>query len=107
VLDAVVVVARVLTVVTVASEQHVVPDEVGTPAELGPVGDEHLFDGRIVVDHDARHGAHGYGVDRPVPVGQLGEPPERMVPMPVHDVQRPDDRVRGRSDERWRRIGRG
>lgn len=96
----------ILTVVPVTGEQRVVPREVGPAAELGTVCDEHFLDGLIIVDDDARHGTHGHGVDGPVLVGQLGEPPERPVPVPVHDVHGPDDRERLRTAEHRVRFGR-
>lgn len=89
----------ILTVVAIAGEQHVVPDEIRAAAELGPVGDEHFFDGRIIVDDDARHGAHGHGVDRPVLASQLGKPSERLLVVPGKRVQRAEYRVCGRAVE--------
>lgn len=90
----------VLTVVAVAVEQRVVPGEGEPAAELWSVGDEHLLDGRVAAHDRARSAAHAHHVHGPVPAGQLGEPVERPVPVPVHHVHGADDRVRVRAVER-------
>lgn len=64
---------NVLTVVSVASEQLVVTDEVRASAEMRPLGNEDFLDEGEVVDDDAGSGAQGETVDVAVDLGQRGE----------------------------------
>lgn len=86
-----------LTVIPVATEQHVVSGKVWTSAELGPVGDEHVLDARIIADDHARRGSHDHAVDGPVSAAQPGEPLERLALGPGHGHERPDDRQNDRA----------
>lgn len=66
-------IVKLLTVVTVAAEELVEAEEVGSSAEVAALGDENLLDEWVAVDDDAGRGAEGQSVDVPVDLGERRE----------------------------------
>lgn len=85
-----------LTVVPIAAEELVEPDEVGPAAEVRALGDQHFLDELEVVDDHAVRAAQADAVDVAIDFAERGERFEGRV-VAAQEVQTPEDRQWSRS----------